>query len=311
MVTLRYFASGSFQAVNADVHGMHRMSISRSIHSVSKALCNNINKYIKFTPQNDLRSVKQGFYDIAKFPNVVGTIDGTLIPIKCPSNNDELYVCRKGYHAINVQVINDHRLICTDIMTKWPGGTHDSFMWNNSAIQERFASGEFGDSWLLGDSGYPCLPFLLTPVLNPQTGGQRNYNQSQRKTRNASERAIGVWKMRFLCLHAFGGFLMYSPEKCVNIIAATAILHNICRQKGIPLMDYQIHENEDDDDNNHYQIVLQNQRGIDLKMGLKPCLNDKICAKKYSEKYSKNSQQQRMAAFGSYYSKISVAYALI
>lgn len=51
------------------------------------------------------------FYDISSFPNVLGAIDGTLIPIQWMSGDDEPnYVCRKQYHAINVQAICDAEL---------------------------------------------------------------------------------------------------------------------------------------------------------------------------------------------------------
>ena len=43
---------------------------------------------------------------VADFPNVVGAIDGTLIPILGMSNDDEhVFVSRKGFHAINMQEI--------------------------------------------------------------------------------------------------------------------------------------------------------------------------------------------------------------
>jgi hypothetical protein len=42
------------------------------------------------------------FYDIKEFPLVLGAVDGTLIPIKAPSVDEHLYVCRKGYHALNI-----------------------------------------------------------------------------------------------------------------------------------------------------------------------------------------------------------------
>ena len=43
-------------------------------------------------------------YCIAGFPNVVGAVDGTHIRIQAPTQNEDDYVNRKGYHSINVQV---------------------------------------------------------------------------------------------------------------------------------------------------------------------------------------------------------------
>lgn len=49
-----------------------------------------------------------------------------------------------------------------------------------------------GGGWLLGDSGYPFRPWLMTPFLTPQAGQQEKYNASHIKTRNCVERAFGV-----------------------------------------------------------------------------------------------------------------------
>lgn len=49
-----------------------------------------------------------------------------------------------------------------------------------------------GGGWLLGDSGYPLRPWLMTPFLTPQAGQQEKYNASHIKTRNCVERAFGV-----------------------------------------------------------------------------------------------------------------------
>ena len=102
MIALRYFASGSYINVIGDAHGVSKMlkkkmSVSRSIHSIAK----NIGLYIQFPMTNTERqSVMFNFYDIKEFPLVLGAVDGTLIPIKAPSVDEHLYVCRKGFHAL-------------------------------------------------------------------------------------------------------------------------------------------------------------------------------------------------------------------
>lgn len=77
---------------------------------------------------------------------------------------------------------------------------------------------------LIGDNGYPCLPFLLTPVLNATTHEQLAYNNIHRRTRQIVERTFGVWKRRFPCL-ARG--LTTKLICSTTIIIACAVLHNL------------------------------------------------------------------------------------
>ena len=101
MIALRYFASGSYMNVIGDAHGVSKMSVSRSIHSIAKNIAKNIGLYIQFPMTNTERqSVMFNFYDIKEFPLVLGAVDGTLIPIKAPSVDEHLYVCRKGIRTV-------------------------------------------------------------------------------------------------------------------------------------------------------------------------------------------------------------------
>ena len=106
------------------------------------------------TSADGLESLKTGFYQVAKVPGVVGCIDGTHIPIIAPKVDEYTYVNRKKFHSINIQTICDHNLVFLDVVAKWPGAAHDSFILSASEIHDRFENGEFGDGWLLGDSGY-------------------------------------------------------------------------------------------------------------------------------------------------------------
>ena len=155
LTALRFYASGSFQNVIADAHNIHISSVSRCINRVSRALSQRINNYITFPSEEQGRiSVKQGFYERANFPNVLGAIDGSLIPIKKPTVDEHLFVSRKGFHAINIQAICDAKYKFTSAVVRFPGGTHDSYIWHNSSISTKIENGEMGTGWLLGDSGF-------------------------------------------------------------------------------------------------------------------------------------------------------------
>ena len=109
--TLRYLSTGSFQQVTGDLHGISKSSVCRSIHAMCNAMCRHTDQYIRFPrTRQELRGTKQEFFfALAGFPGAVGAIDGTLIPINRP-HEEHLYVCRKGYHAINVQAVCDASL---------------------------------------------------------------------------------------------------------------------------------------------------------------------------------------------------------
>lgn len=47
----------------------------------------------------------------AQFPKVLGSVlDATLIKRQTPSENEPSYVCRKGFHALNVQTVAEATL---------------------------------------------------------------------------------------------------------------------------------------------------------------------------------------------------------
>ncbi|XP_041347268.1 putative nuclease HARBI1 [Gigantopelta aegis] len=118
------------------------------------------------------------FLQIAGFPGVVGVIDGTHVRIQAPHKDEPEFVNRKHFHSLNVQVIFDAEYKLMDVVAKWPGSTHDARILHESGIKQMFDRRLVpGGCHLLGDSGYPCKTWLLTPFLRPQPGDQSRYNR--------------------------------------------------------------------------------------------------------------------------------------
>ncbi|KFM73761.1 putative nuclease HARBI1, partial [Stegodyphus mimosarum] len=130
-----------------------------------------------------------------------------------------------------------------DVVARWPGSTHDSFMWKRSKLRELFVSGQIPrQNFLLGDSGYPLEPWLLTPYSSPNTHAQQIFNRKHKSLRAVVEHCNGLLKSRFRCLHESGGVLLYTPIKTCKIILACTVLHNICIQRNIPWDNYEVEE---------------------------------------------------------------------
>jgi hypothetical protein len=76
------------------------------------------------------------------------------------------------------------------------------------------------NSWLLGVSGYPLEPFLLTPIIGADPGTPAGrYTRAHISTRNSVERCIGVLKSYFRCLLK-DRVLHYDPIFAAGIIRA-------------------------------------------------------------------------------------------
>ena len=56
-------------------------------------------------PGTQLRETMESFRAEGGFPGVVGVIDGSLVKIRAPVENPESYICRKKYHALQLQVV--------------------------------------------------------------------------------------------------------------------------------------------------------------------------------------------------------------
>lgn len=226
LVTLRFYATGTFQKVLGDCANLSQPTVCRIIPHVTRAIAALGRRYIKMpdTLEERRRTMSQ-FYRISGFPCVIGAIDCTHIKIQSPGGlHGELYRNRKSWFSYNVQAVCDADLKFTNLIARWPGSVHDSTIFNDSPLRVEFESGDYPNCYLLGDSGYPCKTYLLTPLNNPNTLAEQNYNDAHIQTRNPIERAYGVWKRIFPCL-SLG--MRVKKQTALHIIVATAVLYNI------------------------------------------------------------------------------------
>lgn len=213
-----------------DSGGVSTATASRVVARVSKAIATLRPRYIKMPEGDNATEVKQVFYNIARFPRCIGAIDCTHVKIQSPGgNNAEIFRNRKQFFSLNVQTVADPFLKIRDIVVRWPGSSHDSHIFRNSGLCADLENGRFGKSVLVGDSGYPVKPYLLTPLQQVTNNAEALYNESLVRTRNVVERSYGVWKRRFPAL-AMG--IRLKLDTIQAMVVAIAILHNkACDEK--------------------------------------------------------------------------------
>lgn len=69
---------------------------------------------------------------------------------------------------------------------------------------------------------------MLVPIPGPQ-------DRQEARARSTVERVIGLLKVRWRCLNASGGRLLYHPRKVCKIIRTCVVLHNLAVRRGVPL----------------------------------------------------------------------------
>ncbi|KAJ1175590.1 hypothetical protein NDU88_000877 [Pleurodeles waltl] len=160
----------------------------------------------------------------------------TGIPLDVQVLSEQVYRNRKSYHSMNVQMVCLADQYISQVNAMFPGSVHDAYILRNSSIPDMMGQLQRHHVWLLGDSGYPNLSWLLTPVRNPRTRAEERYNDAHGRMRRVIERTFGLLKARFRCLHMTGGSLFYSPKKVCNIIVACSMLHNLALRRQVPFL---------------------------------------------------------------------------
>lgn len=136
LTTLGFLATGTFQRELADRSGISQPTFSRVMPDVLGGIIGLSHLYIKFPyTVGEQANKKAQFAAMSGFPNVIGAIDCTHVAIRAPSD---------------VQIVCDADMVLANVVARWPGSTHDSFILRNSSVGRRLEAGAVRDGWLLG-----------------------------------------------------------------------------------------------------------------------------------------------------------------
>jgi hypothetical protein len=183
-----------------------------------------------------LQGTQQDFQQLCGLPAVAGAIDGTHINISRPKNGaEDYYYFKSGGYSLNCQAVVDSKKRFLDLYLGMLGSTNDARVFRRSTLYRLGMSGELWDAkhivdgftpYLLGDSGYPLLPWLMVPHRNARncTVLERLYNKKLRKGRCVVKNAFGILKQTFRELLVKSDLdVVFLPD----VITCCAILHNI------------------------------------------------------------------------------------
>ncbi|XP_064482866.1 uncharacterized protein LOC135395701 [Ornithodoros turicata] len=276
LITLSYLAFDDPIAKIADKFDVTESTGHKTVTRVLKFL-QRISSDVIAWPSGERRSsIEKGFLTKVKgagIPDVIGCVDGSHIEINRPRESRDSYFNRKKYHSIVLQGICDHQMKFLDVFVGFPGSAHDARILRSSFFFFRTPkrSVQFLGGYILGDSAYPLLPWLLTPYRDIGQGlsaWKRKYNLVHSQQRVTIEHAFGVLKQRFQRLYYVDTDSIH--QACL-IVLGPCVLHNMCAEQDdiddiheLPDVEWVTTEEEEQIDESGNRHVEETRRDIAL-----------------------------------------------
>ncbi|XP_071581856.1 putative nuclease HARBI1 [Temnothorax nylanderi] len=256
LLFLWYIANTEPLRTMADRFGISISSVFRVLRRVIAWLMTKLDEVIRWPQGHDIVTTIESFCAKQGISNVLGAIDGTHIRIEKPAVFAQDYCNRKKFFSISLQIVADANMRITNVHCGEPGSLHDARIFRRSELYHA-ANGDNGvlfpnDTFLLGDSAYPSLPWLVPPFrdnghLTPQ---QMEFNFIHSSTRMSVERTFGQLKGRFRRIKFFTEYREMSF--IINTVVAACILHNYC-------IDGNDVYNFPEEDNDDFEISVDNR----------------------------------------------------
>ena len=137
-ITLWFLATGADYRTIGHLFGVSKSTVCVITKEVCAAIVECLlPEYIKMPTGTALKVVVDGFKNDFGFPQCVGAVDGTHIPILSPQECPADYYNRKGWHSILMQGVVDHQGRFIDVYIGWPGRVHDARVFANSSLYQR------------------------------------------------------------------------------------------------------------------------------------------------------------------------------
>ncbi|XP_074583557.1 protein ANTAGONIST OF LIKE HETEROCHROMATIN PROTEIN 1 [Curcuma longa] len=235
--------------------------VSRCTHALTRLLSTRLYPHYVTLPTtpDHLLSTIQSFKDLTGLPNLAAAIASSPVRLRPSSPSDSaagygadlLRSTSRSFPSILLQAVSDHRKIFLDACVRAPGSSDPASHLRESSLYHHLLDEDnplpFRDNiitvhgqrvrpYLIGDSSYPLLPFLLTPFSTPASSvssagtsgayAREMFDSAVAKGRAASvEAAIALLKGRWKILRN----LNVGLDHAAQTVVACVVLHNMCQ----------------------------------------------------------------------------------
>ena len=211
-ITLWFLSTGAHYRTIGHLFGVSKSMVCVVTKEVCAAIVEHLlPEYIKIPTGAALDENVKHFRLDHCFPQCVGAVDGTHIPIVSPKECPADYYNRKGWHSIILQGTVDHAGRFIDVYVGWPGRVHDVRVFSNSSLYHKGQSNRLfpsvqesigGRNVPLVVLGDPLLTWLMKAFPNngQLSQQQKHFNYRLSRARVVVEHCYGRLKGRWRCL---------------------------------------------------------------------------------------------------------------
>ncbi len=203
---------------------------------VVRALNDLRREYVQWPNEEERREIASRIEKSFHFPNCIGLMDGTLLPLAFQPASDDYadYHGRKFPYSLTVLVINDDRRRIRAYLSGYPGSTHDNRLWRNIRQNKNPAKYFSTQEYILCDTAFEpsdiCVPAYKTDAGFHQSPEKIKFNNALSRRRVITEHTMGLWKGRFPWLRSIRMRITNNPislKKILKYVSATVVLHNM------------------------------------------------------------------------------------
>ncbi|GLT43888.1 hypothetical protein SLA2020_178140 [Shorea laevis] len=241
-VALRRLGSGESLSNIGDSFGMNQSTVSQITWRFVEAMEERGLQHLHWpSTEAEMQEIKSKFERIRGLPNCCGALDITHIVMTLPTmdpSNDIWFDSEKNYSMI-LQAIVDPEMRLRDVIVGWPGSLSDTIVLRSSSFfklceegkrlngkKVELSEGTELREYIVGDAGFPLLPWLLTPYQGKGLSEfQVEFNKRHSATRMVAQMALTRLKEMWKIIQG----VMWMPDKnrLPRIVFVCCLLHNI------------------------------------------------------------------------------------
>ncbi|CAK9178644.1 unnamed protein product [Ilex paraguariensis] len=218
-----------------------RFQVSESItkfcvKQLCRVLCTNFRFWVGFPSPNELETVSTQFENLTGMPNCCGIIDCARFSVIRYDGSKSISEDKFQEESIAAQIIVDSSSRILSIIAGFRGDKGDSRILKSSTLYKDIQGGMVLNSepicvdgvdipqYLVGDGGYPLLPWLVVPFVDPKAGSfEENFNNAHHLMRLPAIKTIASLKKWGVLSRP----IEVEFKTAVAYIGACSILHNV------------------------------------------------------------------------------------